>query len=88
MRNDWYYWSRNQYAHFIVFRDRDQRVATAKVTPLPAGTFGVLVNAPSRPRFHYAGNVSTLAAAKTAVDERVMAVIAEEFRPEYVPPLG
>lgn len=81
-------YSRNQYAHFIVFRERDQRVATTKVTPLPDGTFGALVNAPSRPRFNYAGHVSTLDEAKAAVDERVMAIIAEEYKPEYRPPLG
>ena len=88
MRNDWYFWGRNQYAHFIVFRDRDERVATAKVTPLPDGTFGVLVNGPSWPRFNFAGKSSTLDAAKATVDERVMVIIEEAFKPEYRPPLG
>jgi hypothetical protein len=88
MRNEWYFWGRNRYAHFIVFHDREQRVASTKVTPLSDGTFGVLVDAPSWPRFNFVGSSSSLEEAKATVDERVMAIIGEAFKPEYRPPLG
>ena len=86
-RNDWYYWTKNQHAHFIQFRAVDNKVATATIFPL-GERFVWKVNGPCWSTYEAEGIVDTLDMAKQAVDERVIKVIEEEFQPEYVPPLG
>jgi hypothetical protein len=88
MYMDWYYWTRNQYAHFIVFRDPDARVATGTVKPSTDGTLQWQVKGPCWSSFEEEGAAATLDAAKSAVDQRVLAIIKQEFKPEYIPPLG
>lgn len=94
-RNDWYYWSKNRHAHFIVFRDSDDRVATgivkSAVIEIDEHSHSVAVwrvNGPCWSTYEKTGTADSLDEAKKAVDEQVMAIIEEEFKPEYIPPLG
>jgi hypothetical protein len=97
-RNDWYYWSKNKYVHFIVWRDRDDQVAQAIIRSLsdaecqkawlPYGSYEWRVSGPCWSTYEATGTPRTLDEAKQAVDQRVMAIIADEFRPEFIPPLG
>ena len=97
-RNDWYYWTKNKHAHFIRFRESDCQVAQATIKALSDddcreawvayGSYKWRVTGPCWSTYHAAAIVRTLDEAKKAVDERVMKIIAEEFQPEYVNPLG
>ncbi len=88
-RNDWYYWSKNRYGHFIVFRERDNQVARASIHQTPInGLLRWIVMGPCWTTYQETGLVPTLEEAKQAVDERVMKIIAEEFKLEYINPVG
>ena len=92
--NDWYYWSKNKYAHFIRFRIQDNQVATAKVIPLTYACgscetkFEWKVNGPCWSAYEETGMADDLNEAKEAVNKRVMAIIEREFEPESVHPMG
>lgn len=87
-RNDWYYWSSNQHAHFIVFRNQDDRVATALCSQRPDGQFDWQVSGPCWSLFEASGVTADLPAAKAAADAAVMGIIKEEYAPEPIHPLG
>jgi hypothetical protein len=87
--HDWYYWTKNKYAHFIVFRERDNKVATGIIYDHRSFVKrpGIAlvewrVNGPCWSTYEDAGTVMTLDEAKKAVDERVMKIIEEEFEHE------
>jgi hypothetical protein len=88
--NDWYYWSQNQRAHFIVWRLQDNQVAKATVWKpiIPNGKYIWTVIGPCWSTYEETEAELTLPEAKKAVELRVMKIIEEEFRPEYVAPLG
>lgn len=84
----WYFWSRNKYAHFIVWRDGEDSVARATVKEMPDGSFSFQVNGPCWSLFERKGTAATLDIAKEEVDYEVEKIIEEEYREEYIPPLG
>ncbi len=83
----WYYWSHNRYAHFIVWRNRDNAVAQAKIRQVQPHMFVWTVKGPCWSLYEETESERTLEAAKQAVEKRVDAIIADEFRSEYVSPL-
>jgi len=86
-RNDWYYWTHNQHCHFIQFRDCDDKVATATIFPL-GERFVWKINGPCWSAYEKSGIATSLDEAKQAIDQQAMAIVAEEFAPEPVHPLG
>lgn len=88
--NDWYYWSQNQRAHFIVWRLRDNQVAKGVIWKpiLPNGVYTWTVTGPCWSTYEETDSETTLEAAQKTVDERVWTIIEQEFRPEYVHPMG
>lgn len=81
-RNNWYYWTHNRYAHYIVWRNRDHNVATASVKPRPDGQCDWQVSGPCWSLFEASGVAADLPAAKAAADAKVMQIIKEEYAPE------
>lgn len=93
-KNDWYYWSRNRYSYFIIFRNRDESpVAKATIKYLPSwrmsdGDFRCTFRGPCWTLNEWTRWTKTLEEGVAQIEEALMKVIAEEFKPEYVPPLG
>ena len=86
--NDWYYWSRNQHVHFIVFRLRENQVAQAGCRTIDGRVYRWAVTGPCWSTYQEQGRADSLEEAKKAVDTRVMKIIEEEFEPEPVHPMG
>jgi hypothetical protein len=88
LNNDWFYWTHNRHCYFIVFRVPEDRVARGLIRETGDGTFQWEVTGPCWSTYEEKGVADTLLFAKQAVNERVMKIIAEEFKEEYVHPLG
>lgn len=86
--NEWYYWTCNQHAHFIRFRRADEAVAKGIVRILPEGGFQWTATWPCWMLCEETGWTASLDEAKQAVNQRVDAIIQQEYKAEYVPPLG
>lgn len=85
-RNDWFFWSKNKHSHFIVWRNREDSVATANIKETPDGVFTWKVDGWSH--YEATGTSKMLDEAKQAASDKVFEVIKKECKPEYVHPLG
>ena len=86
--HEWYYWSRNQYTHYLVFRIPEDRALARAIIQLKEKTFVFVVTGPCWTTYQDRGEAATFEIAKSECERRVDAIIQEEMHEEYVHPLG
>lgn len=86
-KNEWYYWMRNRHASYIIFRNRDDKVADAKIFQ-QGDAFQWRVTGPCWSTYDESGTSLSLEEARAECDQRVMKLIEHELKAEFVNPMG